>query len=178
MQPYYSTSGAKNDRINVLRCHFMLEMPSFYQDRLGTNKHRESSIFESMHFRKGIMRFSARRFALGHRRERRRHRLRVQHGWALLAGRENGLVLRHFYSKTPNVCQDRLGTNIGKVNAKAILSLSQVETLNRTLVFIRALKAKRPEMPVLLIEGHDHARAWISPPTALQQNQTREAYRR
>eukprot|EP01045_Picozoa_sp_COSAG04_P055655 COSAG04_NODE_25548_length_306_cov_0.729469_1_plen_64_part_01 len=64
------------------------------------------------------------------------------------------------------------------MNAKAILSLSQVETLNRTLVFIRALKAKRPEMPVLLIEGHDHARAWISPPTALQQNQTREAYRR
>ena len=92
--------------------------------------------------------------------------------------RKNGLVLRHFYSKTPNVCQDRLGTNIGKVNTKAILSLSQVETLNRTLVFIRALKAKRPEMPVLLIEGHDHARAWISPPTALQQNQTREAYRR
>ena len=33
-----------------------------------------------------------------------------------------------------------------------------VETLNRTLVFIRALKAKRPELPVLLIEGHDHAR--------------------
>ena len=53
-----------------------------------------------------------------------------------------------------------------------------VETYNRTLVFIRALKAKRPDMPVLLIEGHDHARAWISPPTALQQNQTREAYRR
>ena len=55
---------------------------------------------------------------------------------------------------------------------------SPVETLNRTLVFIRSLKAKRPEVPVLLIEGHDHARAWISPPTALQQNQTREAYRR
>ena len=55
---------------------------------------------------------------------------------------------------------------------------SPAETLNRTLVFIRALKAKRPETPVLLIEGHDHARAWISPPTALQQNQTREAYRR
>lgn len=55
---------------------------------------------------------------------------------------------------------------------------SPMETFNRTLVFIRSLKAKRPEMPVLLIEGHDHARAWISPPTALQQNQTREAYRR
>lgn len=50
--------------------------------------------------------------------------------------------------------------------------------LNRTLVFIRSLKAAKPEMPVLLIEGHDHARAWISPPTAEIQNQTREAYRR
>ena len=55
---------------------------------------------------------------------------------------------------------------------------SPAETLQRTLVFIRALKAKRPDVPVLLLEGHDHARAWISPPTALQQNQTREAYRR
>ena len=51
---------------------------------------------------------------------------------------------------------------------------SPAETLNHTLVFIRALKAKRLETPVLLIEGHDHARAWSSLPT-LQQNQTRRA---
>jgi hypothetical protein len=80
---------------------------------------------------------------------------------------------------------------------------SPVETLNRTLVFIRALKAKRPDTPVcvhaqsttacdlwvqfnswrrrgcrLLLEGHDHARAWINPATEAKQNQTREAYRR
>ena len=56
--------------------------------------------------------------------------------------------------------------------------ITAVAVYNRTLAFIRALKAGRPATPVLLLEGHDHARAWISPPTALKQNQTREAYRR
>ena len=55
---------------------------------------------------------------------------------------------------------------------------------NRTIDFVRSLRppprarsvAQLP--PVLLLEGHDHGQAWISPSASLHQNATREAYRR
>eukprot|EP01079_Euglenida_sp_SAG-EU17-18_P003468 gene3468-3934_t len=56
--------------------------------------------------------------------------------------------------------------------------LSPVEVYNRTVAFIAALKAAKPAVPVLLLEGHDHGRAWINPDIAETQNNTREAYRR
>eukprot|EP01046_Picozoa_sp_COSAG06_P092226 COSAG06_NODE_38466_length_423_cov_0.922840_1_plen_89_part_10 len=86
MQPYYSTSGAKNDRINLLRAILYIKCHHFTKTGSG-----QTNIGEAAAAQKGIMRFSARRFALGHRRERRRHRLRVQHGWALLAGTKKRL---------------------------------------------------------------------------------------
>jgi hypothetical protein len=50
--------------------------------------------------------------------------------------------------------------------------------LNRTRVFLRAQRARRPDIPVLLLEGHDHGSAWINARARAQHNYTREAYRR
>ena len=37
-----------------------------------------------------------------------------------------------------------------------------VEVYIRTLVFVSSLKARCPDAPVLLTEGHQHGSAWIS----------------
>ena len=57
-------------------------------------------------------------------------------------------------------------------------ALGPLETFNRTLVFLGAQRRRRPDIPVLLLEGHDHGSAWINAAARSEHNATREAYRR
>ena len=56
--------------------------------------------------------------------------------------------------------------------------MDPLEIANRTRVFLRDQRARRPDIPVLLLEGHDHGSAWINARARAQHNHTREAYRR
>ena len=53
-----------------------------------------------------------------------------------------------------------------------------VEVYIRTLVFVSSLKARRPDAPVLLTEGHQRDSAWISTEAHWVQNRGRKVYRR
>jgi hypothetical protein len=59
-----------------------------------------------------------------------------------------------------------------------MVSMPPMEIYNLTLAFVGDLKAQKPTVPVLLLEGHTEGTAWINSAVDLEMNQTREAYRR
>ena len=59
-----------------------------------------------------------------------------------------------------------------------MMGLDPLEVYNRSIVFLTAQREKRPDIPVLFLEGHNHGSAWINEKMRLMHNHTREAYRR
>lgn len=59
-----------------------------------------------------------------------------------------------------------------------MMGIDPVEVYNRSVIFMKAQRERRPDIPVLFLEGHNHGSAWINEHMRLLHNHTREAYRR
>jgi CheY-like chemotaxis protein len=56
--------------------------------------------------------------------------------------------------------------------------MDPLDVYNRTIALVESLRTRRPDIPVILLEGHEAGQEWLLPSVRLEHNRTKEAYRR
>ena len=87
-------------------------------------------------------------------------------------------LMQPFYATSALLTEVNCSIMVVDCEFNMAVRLQAEESFNRTLVFMRAQRQRRPDVPILFLEGHDHGSAWISPSARSIHNRTREAYRR